>query len=141
VLVRTGIVLEQSGGALHKMLRPFRMFVGGPIGSGRQYMSWIHRIDWLEMVRWIVDTPQAEGPINATAPHPVTNREFSRALGRALRRPSLMPVPGFALKIALGELAEALTTGQRVLPERAKALKFHFRYPEIDQAFRGIFEA
>ena len=139
VLVRTGIVLEQSGGALHKMLRPFRMFVGGPIGSGRQYMSWIHRIDWLEMVRWIVDTPQAEGPINATAPHPVTNREFSRALGRALRRPSLMPVPGFALKIALGELAEALTTGQRVLPARAKALKFHFRYPEIDQAFRGIF--
>ena len=139
VLLRTGLVLEQSGGPLAKMLRPFRMFVGGPVGSGRQYISWIHRIDWLEMVRWIVDTPQAAGPINATAPHPVTSREFARALGRALRRPALMPVPGFALKIAFGEMAYVLTTGQRAIPARAKALKFHFRYPEIDQAFRGIF--
>lgn len=140
VLLRTGIVIERSGGALAKMIPPFRLFVGGRMGSGRQYMSWIHRLDWLEMVRWIVETPQVSGPVNATAPHPVTNRHFARALGRALRRPSLVPAPGFALKAALGEVADSLVTGQRVLPARAQALAFHFRYPEIEQAFRGIFE-
>ena len=140
VLLRTGIVIERSGGALAKMIMPFRLFVGGRMGSGRQYMSWIHRLDWLEMVRWIVETPQVSGPVNATAPHPVTNRHFARALGRALRRPSLVPAPGFALKAALGEVANSLVTGQRVLPARAQALAFHFRYPEIEQAFRGIFE-
>jgi uncharacterized protein (TIGR01777 family) len=139
-LLRTGIVLERSGGALAKMLLPFRLGVGGPLGSGRQYMSWIHRLDWLEMVRWIVETTDAKGPINATAPHPVTNRHFSRALGHALRRPSLFPVPRFALKAVVGEMADSLVTGQRVIPARAKALGFHFRYPEIEQAFRGIFE-
>ena len=140
VLPRTGIVLERSGGALAKMITPFKLFAGGRMGSGRQYMSWIHRLDWLEMVRWIVETPQAIGPINATAPHPVTNRHFARALGRALHRPALVPAPGFALKLALGEVANALVTGQRVLPARAQALAFDFRYPEIEQAFRGIFE-
>jgi uncharacterized protein (TIGR01777 family) len=139
-LLRTGIVLERSGGALAKMLLPFRLGVGGPLGSGRQYMSWIHRLDWLEMVRWIVETTDAKGPINATAPHPVTNRHFSRALGHALRRPSLFPVPRFALKAVVGEMADSLVTGQRVIPARAKALGFHFRYPEIEQAFRGILE-
>ena len=139
-LLRTGIVLERSGGALAKMITPFKLFAGGPIGSGRQYMSWIHRLDWLEMVRWIVATPQVSGPVNATAPHPVTNRHFARALGRSLHRPALVPVPGFALKIVLGEMADSLVTGQRVIPERAKSLGFHFRYPEIEQAFRGIFE-
>ena len=82
------------------MMTPFRFFAGGPMGSGRQYMSWIHRLDWIEMVRWIVQTPEASGPINVTAPHPVTNREFARALGRALQRPALLPAPAFALKIA-----------------------------------------
>ena len=140
VLLRTGLVIERSGGALAKMITPFRLFAGGPMGSGRQYMSWIHRLDWLEMVRWIVATPQVSGPVNATAPHPVTNRHLARALGRALRRPSLVPAPGFALKIILGEMANSLLTGQRVIPSRAQALAFHFRYPEIEQAFRGIFE-
>lgn len=140
VLLRTGVVLERSGGALAKMITPFRLFAGGPIGSGRQYMSWIHRMDWIEMVRWIVETPAAAGAINATAPEPVTNREFARALGRALRRPSLLPAPGFALKLLLGEMATPLLlTGQRAVPARAQALAFHFRYPDIDQAFRGIF--
>lgn len=140
VLLRTGIALERSGGPLPQMVLPFRLFAGGRIGAGRQYLSWIHRIDWLEMVRWIVDTPGIEGPVNATAPHPVTNREFARALGRALRRPSIMPAPAFALKLLFGELAGALLLGgQRVLPAKAQALGFHFRYPEIDIAFRGIF--
>lgn len=140
VVLRTGLVLERSGGALAKMLPPFRMFAGGPMGSGRQYMSWIHRIDWIEMVRWIVETTAVAGPVNLTAPEPVTNREFARALGRALHRPSLIPAPSFALKLLLGEMARPLTLeGQRVIPARAKALGFHFRYPDIDQAFRRMF--
>jgi uncharacterized protein (TIGR01777 family) len=138
-LLRTGIVLERSGGALPRMILPFRLFAGGRIGSGRQYFSWIHRLDWVELVRWIVQTPDASGPINATAPVPITNRTLARELGRALHRPSLLPVPGIALRIAVGELADSLLTGQRVLPTRALALGYHFRYPEIDQAFRGIF--
>jgi uncharacterized protein (TIGR01777 family) len=140
VLLRTGLVLEKAGGALPRMITPFRFFVGGPIGSGRQYVSWIHRLDAIEMIRWIVDTPAVRGPVNATAPHPVTNREFARALGQAIRRPSLMPAPGFALKLMLGEMAEPLLlTGQRVVPVKAEALGYHFRYPEIDIAMRGIF--
>ncbi len=140
VTMRTAMVIERSGGALQKLVRPFRFFAGGRVGSGRQYMSWIHRIDWIEMVRWIVDTRALTGTLNAAAPSPVTNREFARALGRALHRPALVPTPGWPLKIALGEMAEALVlTGQRVVPQRALSHGFHFRYPEIDQAFRGIF--
>jgi len=140
VLLRTGLVLEKTGGALPRMLRPFRFFVGGPIGNGRQYISWIHRLDVIELIRWIVETPAVIGPVNATAPHPVTNRELARAVGRALRRPSLLPAPGFALKAMFGEMAgPLLLTGQRVVPARAQAHGYHFRYPEIDIAMRGIF--
>lgn len=140
VLLRTGVVLEKVGGALPRMLTPFRFFVGGPLGSGRQYISWIHRLDVIEMIRWIIDTPGVTGPINATAPHPVTNREFARAIGRALRRPSLLPAPAFALRLLVGEMADPLLlTGQRVLPTVAQAHGYHFRYPEIDIAMRGIF--
>jgi len=140
VLLRTGLVLEKAGGALPQMVRPFRFFVGGPIGSGRQYISWIHRLDVIEMIRWIVETPTVSGPVNATAPHPVTNREFAKAIGHAIRRPSLIPAPGFALKLMLGEMAEPLLlTGQRVVPAKAQANGYHFRYPEIDIAMRGIF--
>lgn len=140
VLLRTGVVLERSGGALPQIARPFRFFAGGPMGSGRQYISWIHRIDWIEMVRWVVNTAGVSGAVNATAPAPVTNREFAKALGRALGRPSLLPAPGFALKLLLGEMAGPLIlTGQRVIPARAQSLGFQFRYPEIEQAFRGIF--
>ena len=138
-IIRSGLVFERSGGALAEMMTPFRLFAGGPVGSGRQYMSWIHRLDWIEIVRWIVVTPSASGPINLTAPHPVTNRHFARALGRALKRPSLLPTPKFALKIALGEFADYVVTGQRVVPRRAQALGYEFRYPEIEMAFRGIF--
>jgi uncharacterized protein (TIGR01777 family) len=139
VLLRTGLVLERTGGVLAKMMTPFRFFAGGRLGSGCQYMSWIHRLDWVEMVRWLVETPAASGPFNATAPHPVTNVEFAKALGRALHRPALMRTPSFALKLLLGEMAESLVTGQRVVPARPLSLGFHFRYPEIDIAMRGIF--
>lgn len=140
VPIRSGVVLERSGGVLPRLMTPFRFFAGGPLGSGRQYLSWIHRIDWIEMVRWIIDTPSVDGPVNASAPVPVTNRQFARALGRAMHRPSLMPVPGFALRLVLGEMADPLVlTGQRVIPQCALSHGFHFRYPEIDLAFRGIF--
>jgi hypothetical protein len=140
VLLRSGIVLEKSGGALAKMIPPFRMFAGGPLGSGRQYMSWIHRIDWVELVRWIVETPDAAGPFNGTAPDPVTNRQLARALGHALHRPSLIPAPGFALRMMFGEFADdGLLASQRAVPAKARSMGFHFRYPTIQQAFRGIF--
>jgi hypothetical protein len=102
-------------------------------------MSWIHRLDWIELVRFIVDTPAIDGPVNATAPHPVTNAEFSRALGHALHRPSIMRAPGAALRIVLGELADSVLAGQRAIPAKALAYGYHFRYPEIEIAFRGIF--
>jgi uncharacterized protein (TIGR01777 family) len=141
VLMRTGVVLERAGGALPKMMPPFRFFAGGPLGSGRQYLSWLHRLDYIEMVRWVIETPAVEGPLNATAPHPVTNREFMKALGRAMHRPALIPAPAAALRLLLGaERAEALLlTGQRVIPAKAQAHGYPFRYPEIDIAMRGLF--
>jgi uncharacterized protein (TIGR01777 family) len=140
VLLRTGIVLERSGGALPQMMLPFRFFAGGKIGSGRQYVSWIHRLDWIEIVRWLVQAPEVSGPVNATAPEPVTNKTLTKAIGRAMRRPALVPVPRFALKIVVGELADSLLTGQRALPAVAQKNGYHFRYPDIDQAFRGMWE-
>ena len=138
-LVRTGIVLDRRGGALPKMLPPFRFFVGGPLGSGRQYMPWIHKDDWVRLVAWIITADGARGPVNATSPSPVTNAEFSKALARALRRPSLVPAPAFALRIALGEMADALLlSSQRVLPVRATDLGFSFRYSNIDEALGHV---
>jgi len=138
-LIRTGIVLDRRGGALPKMLPPFQMFVGGPLGSGRQYMPWIHKEDWVRLVSWIVTADGARGALNATSPSPVTNAEFSKALGRALKRPSLLPAPGFALRIALGEMADALLlSGQRALPVRATDLGFSFKYSHIDEALDSV---
>jgi uncharacterized protein (TIGR01777 family) len=138
-LVRTGIVLDRRGGALPKMLPPFQMFVGGPLGSGTQYMPWIHKDDWVRMVSWMLTADGARGPVNATSPSPVTNAEFSTALGRALHRPSLLPAPAFALRIALGEMADALLlSGQRALPVRATDLGFSFRYSNIDEALASV---
>ncbi|HUP39641.1 MAG TPA: TIGR01777 family oxidoreductase [Vicinamibacterales bacterium] len=138
-LVRTGIVLDRRGGALPKMLPPFQMFVGGPLGTGTQYMPWIHKDDWVRMVTWITTVEAARGPVNATSPSPVTNAEFSKALGRALKRPSVLPAPASALRIALGEMADALLlSGQRALPVRATDLGFMFRYSNIDEALASV---
>ena len=137
--VRTGIVLDRQGGALPKMLPPFKMFVGGPLGSGTQYMPWIHKDDWVRLVSWMITAEGARGPVNATSPSPVTNAEFSHALGRALKRPSLLPAPAFALRIALGEMADALLlSGQRALPVRATDLGFSYRYSNIDEALASV---
>jgi uncharacterized protein (TIGR01777 family) len=141
VLVRTGIVLDRRGGALPKMLPPFLMFAGGPLGSGRQFMPWIHKEDWVRLVVWVIAAEAARGPLNATSPHPVTNREFSSALGRALKRPSLLPAPAFALRLALGEMADALLlSSQRVLPVRATDLGFSFRYRNVDEALAAVLQ-
>lgn len=138
-LIRTGIVLDRRAGALQKMLLPFRMFVGGPLGSGRQYMPWIHKTDWVRLVVWTLSHEGARGPLNATGPLPVTNAEFAKALGRALHRPSVMPAPAFALRLALGEMADALLlSGQRALPVRAADLGFSFRYGNIDEALADV---
>ncbi|MBM3750778.1 MAG: TIGR01777 family protein [Acidimicrobiia bacterium] len=135
VILRTGIVLARDGGALQKMIPPFQFFVGGPLGSGRQVMSWIHRADWIELVVWLLRRSDAVGVFNGTAPHPVTNAEFSKALGKALGRPSLFPVPGFVLKLIVGEMAgPALLAGQRVVPKHALDLGFTFQYPDIASA-------
>lgn len=141
-LLRTGIVLDRDGGALPQMLPPFWVGAGGPVGSGRQFWSWIHRHDWIAMVRWIIETPAASGPFNVTAPQPATNRGFAHALGRAMARPAFMPAPGFALKLLLGEMAEPLLlTGQRVLPQHALSLGFAFQYPELDAALAALFSS
>ena len=138
-LVRTGIVLDRKGGALPKMLPPFQLFVGGPLGSGRQYMPWIHKEDWVRLVTFAMTHEGARGALNVTSPTPVTNAEFSKALGRALHRPSLLPAPAFALRLALGEMADALLLGgQRALPVRATDLGFSFRYSNIDDALSKV---
>lgn len=136
-LIRTGLVLEPSGGALQRLLWPFKLGAGGPIGSGRQYFPWIHRDDWVRLVSWMVDT-DASGPFNASAPQAITNAEFAEALGRALHRPAVIPVPAFALRLALGELADSLLTGQRVTPAHAQALGFQFQFPTIDLALADL---
>jgi len=140
VSVRTGIVLERDGGALPKMLPPFWFGAGGPLGSGQQYWPWIHREDWIGLVRFALSTDSVEGPLNATAPNPVTNAEFARTLGKVLRRPTLLPTPGFALKLILGEMAGALLlSGQRAVPSKAGRLGFKFRFETLDAALRAIF--
>jgi len=139
-LIRTGIVLDPSGGALAKMLPPFKAFVGGPLGSGRQYMSWIHLIDWIRLVRWMISRDLVKGPIDATAPEPVRNRDFSKALGGALHRPSLLPAPAPALRLLLGEMAgPLLLASQRVIPARAQESGFKFSYPRLAPALQSLF--
>lgn len=136
--VRSGIVLDVDGGALAKMLLPFRLGLGGRFGDGRQWMSWIAREDEVRLIRWLIDTDSARGAYNATAPIPVTNADFARVLGAALHRPAILPMPAFALKLMLGEMADLLLTGQRVMPARAQAQGFAFRYPDLPAALEAI---
>ena len=120
VIVRSGVALAKDGGALAKMLPPFKLGLGATLGSGTQFLPWIHADDWTSLVMWLIDTERASGAFNATSPAPVTNREFTRTLARALRRPAVFQAPAFALRLALGEMAEVLLTGQRALPAAAQ---------------------
>jgi uncharacterized protein (TIGR01777 family) len=139
-MIRTGLVLERGGGALAKMLPPFWFGAGGPIGSGRQYWPWIHLDDWVGLVRWTIAAPAASGAFNATAPNPMTNAAFAKALGRAVHRPAFMPAPAFAMRAVLGEMADALLlSGQRAIPERALRGGYRFKYEQLDDALRAIF--
>jgi uncharacterized protein len=137
VLCRTGVVLSPSGGALEKMLTPFKLGVGGPVAGGSQYLPWVHVDDVVGALLFALDDDAPSGPINVTAPSPVTNKEFSRALGRALHRPALMPVPGFALRLLYGEMATIVTTGVRAMPRRLQELGYDFRRPELAGALEA----
>jgi uncharacterized protein (TIGR01777 family) len=135
---RTGVVLSPSGGALETMLPPFKLGVGGPVAGGRQYIPWVHLDDVVGALLFALDTEAATGPLNVTAPAPATNKEFSKALGRALHRPAVMPVPGFAIKAMYGEMATIVTTGVRAEPARLRELGYEFRQPELDAALRDV---
>ncbi|MGA6947013.1 MAG: TIGR01777 family oxidoreductase [Solirubrobacterales bacterium] len=138
VIFRTGLVISKRGGLLKQLLLPFKLGVGGPIAGGKQFMSWIHINDEVGLLLWALDNDRVSGIVNATAPNPVTNRELSKALGRALHRPAFMPIPKFAVSaLRGGELADAVAGGARVLPRRALDLGYEFRHPELDEALRS----
>ena len=132
------MVLSPSGGALAQMLPFFRLGLGGPVAGGDQYVPWIHLDDVVGALLFCVDRPDARGPVNLTAPTPVTNGDLSRALGGALHRPAVLPVPGFGLRLLYGEMASIVTTGQRAVPERLRALGFEFGHPELEPALRDV---
>jgi hypothetical protein len=139
VLLRTGIVLGRQGGALLKMLSPFSLGMGGRIGNGTQWMSWIHIDDWIGIALKAMTTPGLSGPVNVTAPHPVTNKEFSYTLGRALHRPAWMTLPAFAVKVLFGKMGEELLlNGQQVLPSKILALGYSYRYPTLLPAIKEV---
>jgi len=138
VRTRTGVVLSPDGGALAKMLPFFRLGLGGPIGGGGQYVAWVHLDDVVGALLFCLDQGDARGPVNLTAPVPVTNAELSRALGHALGRPAILPVPAFALRLLYGEMSQMVTTGQRVIPERLRELGYRFAHPEITEALEDV---
>ncbi|MBY5930246.1 TIGR01777 family oxidoreductase [Halomonas sp. DP8Y7-3] len=137
-ILRTGLVLDQGGGMLKKLLPPFKLGLGGRLGKGDQYMPWIHREDLVEMLLWLIEKPHLSGPFNGSAPQPVTNREFIRAIGRHLKRPTPFPVPALVLETLLGEMSRLLLTGARMVPQRFEEEGFTFRYPTLDQALEDI---
>lgn len=138
VTMRTGVVLSPSGGALAKMLPFFRLGVGGPVAGGKQYFSWIHQNDAVAAMLFCLDQQSVAGPVNVTAPNPVTNAELSRALGRALHRPAVLPVPGLALRLLYGEMAEIVITGQRMIPRRLVDAGFRFQHPRVQEALNDV---
>lgn len=140
VCVRTGLVLDRDGGAMARMLPPFRMGLGGRAGTGRQYWPWIHRTDWIKLIRFAIDTSDVAGPMNATAPEPVTNQVFAKELGKALGRPSFVPASRLALRLVLGEMADALLlSGQRAVPAKADRFGYRFTYEKLPQALAALF--
>ncbi len=141
VTLRTGVALGREDGALPRMALPFKLFVGGRVGSGAQWMPWIHVDDLVRLIVFCVETPSVEGPVNAAAPNPLRNVEFAKALGRALGRPSWLPAPAFALRLALGEVATLVVEGQRAVPRKALAQGFPFRFPTAEGALADLARA
>lgn len=139
VIVRTGQVLAANGGMLKEMLPPFKLGVGGPLAGGEQYLSWIHIDDEIGILLWALDNEGVSGTINATAPYPATNKDFSKALGSALNRPAVVPVPGLVLDLKFGrEFGQVLRGGQRVIPKRTRELGYEFKYPQLDEALSDV---
>lgn len=138
VVIRTGIVLDANGGALKTMLPPFKAGLGGPVAGGKQYMPWIHADDIVGLYLAALDSPSWSGPVNGAAPNPATNAAFSKALGKALQRPSLFPVPGFVIRARFGEMAEIVTEGQRAIPAAASANGYQFIEPELGPALASV---
>jgi len=140
VILRSGAVLDAHEGALPRMMLPFRLFVGGYWGSGKQWLSWIHREDEVRAIRFLMEHEQAQGPFNLAAPGAVTNAEFGRALGKAMKRPYWFPIPGFALRWVFGEVTSVLLEGQRAVPERLLEMGFAFRFPDVSSALRDVLQ-
>lgn len=138
VILRPGVVLSRDGGALPRLALPFRFFAGGPVGDGRQWFPWIHITDAVRAIRYLIDSPAAAGAFNLTAPESVRNADFSRSVGRVLRRPAALPVPAIALRLVFGEMAGALLQGQRAVPRRLGELGFAFRYPKLEAALEDL---
>jgi hypothetical protein len=138
VIIRTGVVLSNDGGAFPRMSLPFKLFVGGPVGKGKQWLSWIHIDDTVNGIRYFIGNENTSGVYNLTAPHPHTNKQFGKVIGKVLGRPSFMPVPGFAMKLLFGEMSVVLLEGQQVLPAKLEATDFSFKYPELETALREL---
>ena len=137
-IIRTGLVFTAQGGIFTRLQLPFKLFVGGPMGSGRQYYSWIHMHDYIAAIRFLIKEEAARGAFNLTAPNPVTSRQFGKTMGTVMGRPSVMPLPGFAMKTALGEVSMTALEGQRVIPKRLQELGFEFQYPDLEDALLEI---
>lgn len=139
VIIRTGIYFStRKGSALNRLVLPFKMFAGGPIGDGQQYFSWVHEDDESRAIRFLIEDDNASGPFNLTAPNPATNAEIGKAIARVLGRPYYLPVPGFAFNLAFGEVGALVTRGQRVIPERLLEQGFQFNFPEVEPALRDL---
>ena len=137
-VIRTGVALSKRGGALPRMMLPFRFFVGGRLGNGRQWVPWIHMRDEVRAIRFLIENESASGAFNLTAPHPVTNAEFAHTLGRQLNQPSFVPAPAFALRTLFGEMATILLDGQRAVSQRLVQVGFDFEFPELGPALRDL---
>ncbi len=138
VLTRFGVVLAKGGGALSKILPPFQMFMGGPLGSGQQWFPWVHRDDVTKAILFCCENKNMQGPVNVTAPDSVTMKEFCRTLGKVMHRPSIAAVPAFMLKLMLGEMADMLLEGQKVIPKKLQEAGYKFQYPKLEQALSQI---
>jgi uncharacterized protein (TIGR01777 family) len=139
-IIRTGVVLSCDGGAFPRLLLPFKFYAGGPLGSGQQYLPWIHIADEVAAIRFLIENDKATGPFNLAAPHPLTNADFGRVLGKVLGKPARMPAPSFALRLAFGDMSTVLLDGQRAIPRRLLDLGFDFRFPEAEAALRDLLQ-
>jgi uncharacterized protein (TIGR01777 family) len=137
-IIRSGVVLDKKEGALPRFLLQFRLFAGGPLGNGRQWLSWIHPNDEINAIRFLIDQQEANGPFNLASPNPKTNREFGKAIGRVLHRPALIPVPAIAIKLFFGEMSIVVLEGQRAVPQKLSKIGFHFSHPEIQEALKDV---